>query len=183
MKQHHPKTRARYVKLLAMRDGDWCALCHAKPLIDPLEIDHIEPDGPDEPENWRLLCKACNAGRRRNAGEKLRGMLCEGGADEDATRTAKQALPYGEGSPEMRSSGWFEVLYRDYVKLNVPMPKSEAIDSGSEASGCSITTAERYLRKLCSKAGPMRVYNDEHGVAQVAWKTGKAGGEVNGTKP
>ena len=37
------------------------------------------------------------------------------------------------------------------------LPIVDAIDSGAEVVGCSQHTIQRYLRKLCSKAGMFKV--------------------------
>jgi len=178
-----PKTKAIFVEFLKERDGPGCYLCRAEPTAEPLEIDHIDPDGPNLPANWRLLCKACNLARRRKPGD--RGILREGESAGQAllaltdtkspTGKAKNGIAYAEGSTEMRASGWFEPRYRHWVCSNAPMPKEEAINGGAEESGCAVQTAARYLGKLTSSRGPLRIINDEHGTPYVTWKPGQGG--------
>lgn len=62
-----PRVRARVLE----RDGSTCQLCGRTigDLDDDtgrgvrLHIDHIDPDGPSEENNLRVLCSICNEGR------------------------------------------------------------------------------------------------------------------------
>ena len=173
-----PTTRALILSFLVDRDGPDCALCHAEPT-EPLEIDHLDPDGPNHAKNLRLLCKSCNLSRRRR---RDRGILC-GTTDQDAkqlsltdiptlspTHLAKSALPYADGSPEMQASAWFEQNFRAWMGDQVPIPRSDAINGGAEAVGCSTETATRYLAKLTSIAGPLIQKQDAHGIPTIRRK-------------
>ena len=175
-----PKTKALIHSLLLDRDGPLCSLCHTDPT-EPLQIDHIDPTGPDHAKNLRLLCPSCNLGRRRSPD---RGILRERERDDTSSRqlslddvpppsptiSAKKAIPYAEGSVEMRAATWFEPTYRAWITSNVPIPKSEAINGGAEAAGCSPETAARYLAKMTSKAGPLTQEPDIHGVITIRSK-------------
>ena len=170
-----PKTRELILSFLIDRDGPLCQLCHSDPA-EPVEVDHIDPDGPDHAKNLRLLCKACNLDRRRT---KQRGILRES-PDEShrqlslddipvhsPTSQAKNAIPYADGSPEMKASAWFEQTYRAWLAEQLPIPKTEAINGGAEAVGCSPETATRYLAKLTSIAGPLTQDQNVHGVLTI----------------
>ncbi|MEE8465912.1 MAG: HNH endonuclease signature motif containing protein [Dehalococcoidia bacterium] len=168
-------TRKVIIGLIIARDGPGCRLCHRleSNLVHPLEIDHIDPDGPDDAANLRLLCKPCNLARRRPPAPrgKERGIIeREQPPKLSPTEQAKRALPYAEGSPEMKAATWFENTYRSWVSSNVPMPRSEAINGGAEAAGCSPETATRYLAKLISMAGPLTQEQNIHGVLTVRHK-------------
>ncbi|MEE8466759.1 MAG: HNH endonuclease [Dehalococcoidia bacterium] len=167
------KTRLLLIQLLVGRDGPGCQICHSgdTPLEDPIEIDHIDPDGPDEGANLRLLCKPCNLDRRRSPSNRLRDRgIIERERETSPTDQAKSAIPYAEGPAEMRASTWFETSYRAWVINNSPMPKAEAINGGAEATGCSTETSARYLAKLTSLAGPLTQDQDIHGVMTIKKK-------------
>jgi hypothetical protein len=173
-----PKTRAIIIDALTARDGPTCAICHAKPTL-PLEVDHRDPTGPATFANLRLLCKGCNLARRRKpVGSKDRGINVREREREterqltlkeapSPTDQAKQAIPYANGSPEMAASTYFEINYRSWVITNAPMLKTDAINAGAEVVGCSIETAERYLRKLTSTAGPLKSVQDAQGTNTI----------------
>lgn len=169
-----PSTLATITSFIVERDGPNCAICHAEPT-EPLEIDHLDPDGPNHAKNLRLLCKTCNLARRRKRGR--RGILSES-TDESAhqlslddlrapTDQAKREIPYADGSPEMKASAWFEPTYRAWIVGNLPMPKTDAINGGAEAVGCSPETATRYLAKLTSIAGPLTQEQNAHGILTI----------------
>lgn len=57
-----PATSARRMRILE-RDGFSCVYCNAKPPIDELTLDHVEPrvKGGDQSDgNLVSCCKACN---------------------------------------------------------------------------------------------------------------------------
>lgn len=57
------QTRAFAYRLLALRDGELCALCGQDP---PLDIDHLDGDPTNNDDtNLRLLCRPCNVKRQR----------------------------------------------------------------------------------------------------------------------
>lgn len=169
--------RAIIVAFLVERDGPNCVECGADPLTEPLQIDHYDPDGPGIPANLRLLCPECNRRRRRlmrnghrgtyECVPKLQMPLIE---LETPTESAKAALPYAEGSAEMKASAFFETRYRAWVQTHLPIPKTEAIASGAEEVGCSLATAERYLRKLTSRSGTLFEARNDAGQTTIMRK-------------
>ena len=172
-----PTTRALVYAFLVDRDGPGCVKCHAVPTADPLEIDHLDPDGPDLPPNLRLLCKTCNLERRRLS--KERGTVRESNDQSagqlsldslfqrSATDEAKRGLDYGSGSAEMKANGWFEGNYRAWVLDRTPIARTDAVNGGAEAVGCSPETAARYLAKLTSITGPLVQEQDAHSVMTI----------------
>ena len=159
------KTRALLKEFMVQRDGPLCVICQSEEAPDkPLEIDHIDPNGGNSATNLRLLCKKCNLERR--SFPKRPG-------PESPTHLAKKALPYEDGSAEMRASGWFESKYRNWVIGHLPMSRIEAINGGAEITGCSIATTKRYLVKMLSSAGPLISREDEHGVTTIHRKEGR----------
>ncbi|MEE8465782.1 MAG: HNH endonuclease signature motif containing protein [Dehalococcoidia bacterium] len=169
--------RALIIQFLVARDGPDCVECGADPLTNPLQIDHYDPDGPDTPANLRLLCPECNRRRRRLMRNGHRGTFeCVPKLQlplielEDPTEQAKAVLPYEEGSAEMKASAFFEPQYRAWVLTHLPLPKPEAIASGAEEVGCSLATAERYLRKLTSRSGALFEAHIQPGLTTIMRK-------------
>jgi len=170
-----PKTKALIVDALISRDGPTCVLCHTTPT-DPLEIDHIDPDGPDSFANLRLLCKSCNLDRRRSKDRGIneretkpqRQLSLEEALS--ATYQAKQTIEYAAGSVEMQANGFYENSYRAWVLQQVPIKKQDAINGGAETVGCSPETASRYLNKLTSSAGPLTTKQDIHSAQIIIFK-------------
>ena len=89
-----------------------------------------------------------------------------------ATAQAYQAIPYAEGSPEMQASTFFELTYRTWVLTHLPIKRTEAINGGAEATGCSVETAARYLAKLTSMAGPLTTTQNDRGIVTIERRSG-----------
>jgi len=179
-RRYAPKTLAIFRAFLLDRDGPLCRLCRADPST-PLELDHIDPDAAtDHPKNWQLLCNSCNLSRRRRTNHRgivretdnnsSRQLSLDDVPESSPTSQAKSAIPYADGSSEMRASAWFEGNFRAWLAKNLPIPKSEAVNGGAEAVGCSPETATRYLAKLTSIAGPLTQEQDAHGVQTIRSK-------------
>ena len=150
---------------LVVVHGDHCAVCHATPT-EPLAIDHIDRNRKNRNfTNLRLLCRTCNNQNRslRGINESERVRQLKLGETISPTETAKQDLPYANGSAEMKASTYFELIYRNWVIENAPMERNDAINAGAETVGCNVQTATRYLAKLTSKAGPLAVIQDTQG--------------------
>jgi hypothetical protein len=159
-------------KYLATRDGEKCLLCGAAPGREPLEIDHADGNEiNDAADNLHLLCKPCNLRLRKlSPKEHARLMhdhsainVCEREREHGdlATELAKQHIDYSEGPTTMQAAGYFEVKFRRFALEEVArvgvIPKADLIYSGAEVCGCSPISAERYLSKLVSSAGALKV--------------------------
>ena len=171
-----PATRELITDGLKDRDGPGCRECFAEPDA-PLEIDHVDPSGPTTWPNLRLLCKNCNLKRRRrpkdrgtNESVEIKERQLALGEKLSATDQARLTLPYSEGSPEMQANGYYERYYRAWLLKSLSMAKKEAVEGGAETVGCSVETAGRYLAKLTSGAGPVRVVPDAHGIPMLTLK-------------
>lgn len=152
-------TRDLIKEFMFQRDGPLCVICQSEDAPDkPLEIDHVDPNGGNSAFNLQLLCKKCNLDRRS---------FPKRPRPESPTHLAKRALPYEDGSAEMRASGWFEPKYRSWVIDHLPLARTEAINGGAEITGCSVVTATRYLAKMLSSTGPLISRQDEHGVTTI----------------
>lgn len=58
---HTRKHRATVIE----RDGGRCQHCGKEVSGRDATLDHIDPNGPSEPENLRLYCRSCNASKSR----------------------------------------------------------------------------------------------------------------------
>lgn len=134
-------------------------------------------------ENLRLLCRSCNVAeenKQRNPTADVHDRLVQSGylsteastgvdvgvgeEGSPTTRVIKQAAGYRDGSPEMRANRLMEPIFREWVlstvKARTFISRQDAIDSGAELCGCSTNTASRYLAKLVSTVGPLKVVLD-----------------------
>ena len=155
-----------------------------------LEIDHINEDKSDErPENKQLLCKSCNVGKQNRARSKrpsdLRVCVRERMRQEgcSATRVVKTAVDYASGSAEMQAAQLYELPFRRWLmqvlRNTDHVGKEDAIYSGAEITGASITTVDRYLKKLTSSAGPLREARDSMGGTVIMMKPEFMGADGN----
>jgi len=71
----------------------------------------------------------------------------------------------------MKANSMFEPVFTEWLLKNLPMTKSEAINSGALVAGCSPATSERYLKKLTSAAGPLTEYRNGMNIATIDFKS------------
>ena len=132
------------------RDGNRCVRCGS---IDKLQIDHILPQscgGPHIPENLRVLCQVCNAGRPVN-GKALEDDLAKDGFTLETLRVkfgidvsipdlhAQVGRKEGKEGKEKSGSG-----------ANAPDPKKVFWDSAIECVGESNRAR---VGKFCKQYG------------------------------
>lgn len=156
-----------------------------------LEIDHKDGNPANNtPTNLRLLCVKHNRGvenRRRShcdkcvCGEKKdyerevrktkERIRSEGNPN---TRIAREVIKYNQGDPVMQANFLYEVDFRNWILEQIRdkghIFKQDAVFSGAETVGCSPSTAERYLKKLTSSAGPLQEVRDMIGGVQLTFK-------------
>jgi hypothetical protein len=173
-------------RYLVLRDGEKCALCGKAPATQNhssatqyLEIDHLNGNPADnDPDNLRLLCKACNIAERNRSHSYSAKNVCvqnrlraEG---NPTTRITKEAVDYSQGSSEMQANFLFETDFRRWIlgliKEQGFIRKSDAISAGAEVVGCSPATARRYLSKLTSLVGPLKEQKDMLGGLNIILK-------------
>lgn len=146
-----------------------------------LEIDHFNEDKADnQPENLQLLCKSCNVAKQNRARSHrpsdlsvcVRERMRQEG--RSATRVVKTAVDYASGSAEMQAAQLYELPFRGWLmqvlRNTDHVGKEDAIYSGAEITGASITTVDRYLKKLTSSAGPLREARDSMGGIVIMMK-------------
>ncbi|MFC2067742.1 HNH endonuclease [Chloroflexota bacterium] len=155
---------------LALRDGDHCIICRARPPKAKLEIDHI--DGNTTNNNRNNLCLLCKKHNCEMRGQKpsehkriihryslLNEREKKNSPAMPATQFTKEVLDYQSGSVEMQANSMFETHYREWIMSKVTTMneflKEEAINAGAELVGCSPLTTRRYLQKLTSSNGPL----------------------------
>lgn len=167
---------------ISQRDGEYCLSCFYNyglrrgPPDISLEIDHADGDPSNwHPDNLHLLCDQCNRDFRGMSSDKHRTILRIYGAknararvsemERDPTGMAKCDIDFVSGSTATKLNRRYEPRFRDFalevVERYGKVTFEELRNSGAEHAGCSITTAERYLIKMCSATGIFRKYQDE----------------------
>lgn len=189
MARFSASTRRWIYEYLALRDGEHCLICKAKPKLGrPLEIDHANGITTDNnPENLSLLCKNCNLELRSVTSKKHIAIIkkyyarnvcvCECEKGNKSTSMARELIDYKSGSVEMKANALYEVKFRDWVidiiKEVGSIRKKDAINGGAELVGCSAMTTSRYLDKLTSLAGNLMEAKDELGQVVIKKKEHK----------
>ena len=115
-----------------------------------------------------------SARRGDSVEEGLKRMERERMEGQSGTRLAKENIDYSAGPPEMQAAGIFEVNFRRYVLDEVRARRiisyEDAATGGAEKVGCSVITAQRYLKKLTGPLGPLQIVTDSAGQKQLTWK-------------
>lgn len=166
---------------ISSRDGEYCLICKKDSSKVELQIDHAD----NNPSNWapynlHLLCQQHNLELRIvPVNKKLRTIrwhsaknVCvrERQFGSINTKVAKDTLDYNSGSVEMKANSMYEPEFVKWLLSSLPMVKEEAINSGAYEVGCNPYTCTRYLNKLTSAAGPLRVFKDGMGIVTVDFK-------------
>jgi hypothetical protein len=109
---------------------------------------------------------------RKAAAKRERNRKREEG--NESTRAVRQMVDFRTGEATMQANAAYEVKFRNWVLGEVGqrgfIGKRKAVDSGAEYVGCSVLTAEKYLRKLTSMEGPLQTITDAAGEVQLTWK-------------
>lgn len=166
-------------KWLDQKFGHKCAL-QGDSCKGDLIIDHKDGNRSNWTEgNLRWLCLSHN--KREGNG---RSSVCV------VEPTLKDAVDYQTGSPEMRVNDYAEVAYRNWLDARVrraeidglPLRRKEAINAGAFMCEISPATAERYLNKLTSEAGPFFETKDVYR-QRIILRRKAAAPEVNSNLP
>ena len=157
---------------LGERDGSKCITCGVSESEKPLEVDHIDGDPYNNaPENLRLLCHGCNV---REYYRKAREMIkhqpsgisrsldaTASGVGESVSEDGRRIVDVEHESPEIQINRVKEPLYVATALEMMLRPEGltvfDAIYEVSQRIGISPATARRYLLKMSSRAGPLRV--------------------------
>ena len=169
---------------ISKRDGEYCLACfiekgikHSPPAIK-LQIDHAD----NNPGNWsstnlHLLCQTQNNLLRKLTTNDHKRIIERYSAVNECVRaqnnyhsptiTAREQVDYAAGSTEMQAAGLYEPRWlnfmNEWLNVNGSIPKSEAINGGAAAAGCSTTTTARYLAKYSSSFGCFKESSDSTG--------------------
>ncbi len=160
MSRMNGKKRGEAYDFLAPRDGEFCAICGKAGSAESLVVDHIDNNcNNNDPDNWQLLCRSCNAkknprGKAKPKNDSLE--IHEPPSSEEIIRNKKYEPVFRE---------WLGRLISKYKRVRL----KDVISAGAEITGASLITIERYLEKLCSFAGKFRVVVVD-GVKHVEFK-------------
>lgn len=164
-----PQARYWVYNFLAMRDGEKCAICGVLGKEKELVIDHID-NSPhhNTPDNLRLLCRSCNMkayiGLARDRSQTTTRLSVNERVGVGLANAGEQAVAVSDEqrSAEFRVNRLMEPAYRREVMFRVftgkePLSPSEAIYGIAEKLGMSPVTTKRYLQKMCSPEGPLKL--------------------------
>jgi len=172
---------------IAARDGEYCLepSCRKAPPYVKLQIDHADNDINNwEPENLHLFCQRHNLSMRSLTRTVKVNLINKYSAENEcvrarefgntSTQAVREMVDYREGSAEMQANSFYETQYREwlltYIRTNQFIAKDDAVYAGAEMVGCSPTTSERYLKKLCSSAGPLMKHKDGTGTVVIVFR-------------
>lgn len=148
MSRMNGKNRKRLYGIISVRDGEFCAMCEIVGSNKSLCIDHIDNNNNNNDlDNLQLLCKSCNTKKNPRGKAKPENESAE-------VETPKQ-------SEEIRLKKKYEPMFRKWIEGQIQrygrILLQDAVESGAEITGASIQTVERYLRKMCSLSGKLKV--------------------------
>jgi len=141
MSKMNGRTRRVLYGLLAKRDGDFCKMCTVSASERQLIIDHKDNDNANNRlDNLQLLCRACNY--RKNPRRPV----------DKCVRSEPVSVRINHSKePEFRKFVYKEMVWRK------PYTFKKLVYAGAEKVGISPITAERYLNKMCSDTGALRI--------------------------
>lgn len=156
------RTRDKLYPIISKRDGEYCKCCGKLPHEAELIIDHRDNNNTNNTlTNLQLLCRSCNYLKNPRK-EPLD--LCvnkkENNLDESCLSKNKRT------EPAFREFIIEEIEKDDWHSLDW----NKVIDMGAEKIGISQMTAERYLKKMITKYGPLRLYEGSNGFKSVAMR-------------
>jgi ssDNA-binding Zn-finger/Zn-ribbon topoisomerase 1 len=159
-------------KYLAVRDGEYCIICHAQPTAkEPLQIDHADSNPyNNDPANLHLACPDCNIKMRDMRLKEHERIIaahsannvcvCESIRGNASTELKKHIIGTEGLSGEQRANSVYEVECRRWILEQIKelgmIDKQDLIYSCAEVVGCSPESVKRYLFKLTSSAGNLK---------------------------
>jgi len=150
MSNMNKKTRDKLYPIIVSRDGEYCKCCGKLPNEANLILDHRDNDNTNNSHtNLQILCRSCNYIKNPRK-ESLDLCVKEKSSENDdesclaknkRTEPAFRAFILNEiDNDEVQSLKWDDI-----------------INMGAEKIGISQMTAERYLKKMTSKYGPLQL--------------------------
>jgi len=153
-------TRNQKYQEIAQRDGEYCKCCGKLPNEGQLVIDHRDNNNCNNSlNNLQLLCRSCNYLKNPR---KSPLDLCVSENDKFEARLSK-----------FRQK---EIEFEEYLDEEIENSRAyivgmdDAIHSGAQKVGISIITAERYLKKLISKEGRFKKWEQPNGSMGITKK-------------
>jgi len=153
MTRMNSRQRKKYYALLVKRDKEKCARCGATPPEKKLVIDHIDNDDDNNDlGNLQLLCRSCNY--LKNPRKQPLDDVSECVNENMSKR--EDLAPRTELEINRAKEPRFRQFLGDSIKESPDrtVEEKEVVNSGAFVCEISPITAQRYLNKLCSSAGP-----------------------------
>jgi len=153
MSNMNSRTRRRWYRLLAKRDGLVCKFCQKSPPEVKLVIDHKDNDNSnDHPSNLQLLCRRCNY--LKNPRRPF---------DVSVSKSERIGV---NSQRELDVNRNKEPQFREYAITKLDKEgrhdEDDLIFSAAEKLSLSPTTTRRYLSKMCSSEGKLeRIRNGD----------------------
>ena len=159
--------QSRVVKMaLIKRDGAKCWICRDRLKAEQLIVENPLNDGDHtQIEQLKLACESCNG--RKNSRGKSRANPSRGMMIEDLLRPKTMTA-------EMRKNEECEPAFRRFIigliEDHGEMPLKETRNAGAEEVGCALDTAQRYLDKMTSFTGQLRVYTNKDAIVMLTFR-------------
>lgn len=130
-----------------------------------LILDHVDNNAENnDPYNWQALCRSCNTMKnprgKGKRGQRVKKRLADCHKMHSTEREKVEDGPK-PSSQEYEQSKKCKGKFRSWIVNKVfdegRVSRDEAINSGAEHSGCEQQAIIRYLEKLCSDEGILKV--------------------------
>jgi len=152
-------TRDKLYAIIIKRDREYCKCCGKLPYEGKLVLDHKDNDNTNNIHtNLQILCYSCNYLKNPRK-EPLD--LCvnekESNLEESCLTKNKRTEPAFEEFilNEINNDSWGMIEW------------NEATNMGAQKIGISPITVERYLKKLITKYGSLRLRENSEGVKYI----------------
>lgn len=156
------RERARIYPILVARDGAVCRWCGVSATVKPLVVDCIDNSGDHSSlHNLQFLCRSCNT---------MKNPRSLGRFNPRRVRAVDDFLVRRPMSKEMEINLRAEPMFIKWLLSKLKrIPRLQlvkVINSGAQRAGCGQQAVTRYLDKLASDEGPLRIVEDR---AKIAW--------------
>ena len=153
------RTRDKLYPIIVKRDGEYCKCCGKLPYEVQLIIDHRNNnDSNSTLTNLQLLCRACNYLKNPRK-EPFDMCVYDNNLDLEESSLVKNKRT----EPAFREFILEEIDDSEYQMLEW----NEVTDMSAEKIGISPMTAERYLKKMVSKYGALKLRQIDDGVKYI----------------
>ena len=110
---YHTQKHRRFI---IERDGGSCRFCKKEVSGRDATLDHIDPNGPSEPDNLQLLCRSCNASKNRLSNREGKDKYSRKKAWED--RRWEMQKPVWELIEQAQNCEELSLAQEEYHKLD-----------------------------------------------------------------